>query len=403
MNSQSRRTNRRGVVGVWMVVALLALMGMAALVFDLGRLVLVAQHVQNVADSAALAGAMQLPDYDACEARLQAMVDTSNGDMPAWTVTVDPAQDLTYYGAGSDVPGYGTLEDAEYAVTVTAHSTVNYTFARLFGINEVNVVRSATALSTGSGSSGTGIFFAGETDPSDYGIVITGSDHYMDGTIHSNTKVRFTGSHQVVEGDVEYLHDFRMVGSGHEIRGDSVESTVQPYPVDFQWSDYDQGPWDYVINGDLRQSGGTLAPGRYRVYGAMRITGSDFSCHDCLFVVDDEIRFSGSGHQLDRTTLVAGDEIVFTAAMKRYSPFVDNLFAFAHKSGNSALRISGAWSDTWGILYAPNGELNYDGSHHELHHGALIANTIEINGSDGRFCGIGEGGSGGERSVRLIN
>jgi len=403
VRNATRRDNREGVIGVWMVVALLALVGMAALVFDLGRLTLAAQHVQSVADSAALAGALQLPDYAVCEQRLQAIVDSNNGDRPVWPVVVDPMTDLVYYTEGTEVPGYGTLEDDEYAVAVTAHSTVTYSFARLFGINEVEVTRTATALSTGSGSPGSGIFFAGETDPSDYGIVITGSDHYMDGTIHSNTKVRFTGSHQVVEGDVEYLHDFRMVGSGHEIRGDSVESTVQPYPVDFQWSDYDQGPWDYVISGDLRQSGGSLPSGRYRIHGALRITGSDFSCSDSLFVVDDEIRFAGSGHQLDHVTLVAGDEIVFTAAMKRYSPFVDNLFAFAHKSGNSALRISGAWSDTWGILYAPNGELNYDGSHHELHYGALIANTIEINGSDGQFCGLGDDGDGGERSVRLIN
>lgn len=379
-----------------------ALIGMAALVVDIGRMTIAAQHLQNVVDGAALAGARQLPDHDSAQAALQALVQTNNQETPAWSVGLTPNQDVQFFGEGVAVQGYGVLESGEEAIEVTGRVVVDYTFGRIFGLTSTTVTRSATALSTGSGAAGTGIFFAGETDPRDYGIVITGSQHYVDGSIHSNTKIRFTGSSQTVVGDFEYVNDYKLVGSNHDIQGDFVASSVQPYPVDFTWEQYDVGPWDYEIWGDLRPSGDSLPPGRYRVHGDFHVSGSDFTCTDSLFVCDDDIRFTGSGHTLDRVTLVSGDDIVFTGAMRRYSCFVDNLFAFALKSGNSALRISGAKTDTTGILFAPNGELNYDGSHHEVHHGALIGNTIEINGSDGRYCGIGDGGAGGEKSIRLI-
>lgn len=104
------------------------------------------------------------------------------------------------------------------------------------------------------------------------------------------------------------------------------------------------------------------------------MSGSGFSCHDCLIVVDEDIRFTGSDHILDRVTLVAQDDIVFT----------------------------GSKTDSYGILFAPNGELSYTGSQHELHHGGLIANDLDINGSKGNFCGFGDGGSGGPPVIALM-
>ncbi|MCD6362332.1 MAG: hypothetical protein J7M38_15855 [Armatimonadetes bacterium] len=398
-----RPHERRGTVGVWVVVSLLALLGMMALVVDVGRLTVAASHVQNVVDAAALAGAAKLPDYDAAETNVQRTISGNNLDNPSWAVSCTPAEDIVYYAPGDTVPDYGVLESEENAIEVTGHTVVPYTFARIFGIESVTVTRSATAKAKPGGRKGTGIFFAGETRSTKWGIIISGSDHYVDGTIHSNTKVKFTGSHQIIEEDVEYLHEFREVGSGHEVRGDIVEDRVRPWPVDYTWEQYDQGPWDYEIWGDLRKSGGeTIPPGRYRIHGDFHVSGSGFSCHDVLIVADEDIRFTGSDHILDRVTLVSKDDIVFTGSLRRYSWFVDNLFAFALKEGNSALRVSGSKTDTYGILYAPNGELSYTGSKHELHHGALIANIIDINGSDGRFCGLGESGADGRPEIVLI-
>ena len=323
MRARVQRRNREGVVGVWMVVALMALMGMAALVFDVGRLTIAAQHVQNVADSAALAGALQLPEFGACEERLAAMVATSNEQAPVWAVTVTPEEDLVYYGPTQNVPDYGVLGNGEYAITVTAHSIVNYTFARLFGINEVEVIRAATALSTGSGLAGDGLFFAGETRSNVTGITANGSNLTVEGIAHSNTKVR--------------------------------------------------------------------------------VNGSNFTLADSLIVCTGDIVFNGSNVALDRVTLVAQGTITFNGSTERFSHFQDDLFAMSLSSASTAIKVNGSNSDTWGVLFAPNGGMIYNGSNQEIHHGALVALTIDVNGSGSRFQGFGEGGDGAQRSVRLIN
>ena len=54
---------RKGVAGVWVAVSMLALLGMAALVIDLGRVSVGAQQVQAIVDAAALAGAAKLPEH----------------------------------------------------------------------------------------------------------------------------------------------------------------------------------------------------------------------------------------------------------------------------------------------------------------------------------------------------
>jgi len=385
---------------------MLALLGISALVIDIGRVSVAAQQVQAVMDAAALAGAAKLPTQDDAEASLQRTILANNMLNPAWMVSCVPSNDVTYYAPGAIVPGYGTLEDEENAITVTGRAVVDYTFARIFGINSATVVRSATANARSGGSAGgEGIFFGNETGRLGRGIVISGSHHHINGTMHSNSRLKFTGSNHTVTGDVEYLHDLTVLGSGTVIEGDKVESTVQPWPVNFTWAQFANESFDYIINDDLRldDDGATLAAGNYRIHGDIRIRGSDWYIHDSLFVVDDDVWVYGNGHVLENCTIVAQEEIVFLGSTDHYSPLVDGLFAMSIKNGNAAIRFSGSGSDTTGILFAPNGELSYTGSANELHRGALIANDLDINGSQGRFSGTGGGGSGGGKpSIELI-
>lgn len=396
----------RGVVGPWVTVALLALLGMAALVIDIGRVIVAAQHMQQVVDAAALAGAVKLPEQGEAEAGLQQIVSANNTETPPWQVSVTPADDVAYYGPGDTIEGYGALEDDEDAIEVIGHGTVAFTFARIFGLESAEVTRRAVAKASGDRASGDGIFFARETSPSKTGITINGSNQYVDGTIHSNTKVTINGSHQAIMGDVEYRYSYIQNGSDFHLEGDWVETSIMDYPVDYTWAQYDQGPWDHDVS-ELRINGSneTVAPGRWRVRGDMRINGSNFSCHDCLFVVDGDVIFNGSGHALDRTTIVAKGEITFNGSTERFSCYEDgnNLFAFSLKSSSSTvITVNGSDSDTWGVLYAPNGDMVYNGSSQEIHHGALLAKRITVNGSDGTFCGMGEGGAGGPPDVELI-
>lgn len=62
--TRMRRTRRRGVVAVLVVISLLTLMGMAALTVDVGMVYRARQELQQAADAAALAGAWELLDED---------------------------------------------------------------------------------------------------------------------------------------------------------------------------------------------------------------------------------------------------------------------------------------------------------------------------------------------------
>lgn len=304
------------------------------------------------------------------------------------------------------MPDYGALEDDEHAIEVTGRAVVDYTFARIFGLDSATVVRSATAKAKpGDGSVGSGLFFAGDQRPARYGVTINGSHQRVEGSIHSNTKMRVNGSHQTIIGDVEYLNSYLINGNHFTHDGDFVESTVQPYPVDFTWEQFDQGPWDHDVSSlSINGANKTVAPGRWRIRGNMTVNGSRFHCDGCLFVVDGTVMINGSRHILDNTIFVSQNTITFNGGIQRYSALVDNLFAFSTLSYYdwTAITMNGADQETWGMFYAPNAGLVYNGSGQEIHHGGLIAKTITINGSSGTFCGFGDGGSGGSPEIELI-
>ncbi len=393
--------DRKGVAGAWMIVAILALIGMAALVIDIGRMTVAAQHLQNVVDGAALAGAKKLPDRDVAQAALGGMVQVNNQETPAWPVGITPQQDVQFFGEGVVVQGYGILGPNEEAVEVTGHVVVDYVFGRIFGLQTATVTRSATALASGSRGRGSGLFFGGSSDPREEGIRCTGSNLNVQGNLHSNTQVTVTGGGHNIDGDVEYLNSYQ-INDPSGIAGDILEDQVRPYPVDYTWAQFDVGPWDHEEWGDLRVQHGTLAPGRWRIHGDLEIQPAGAFLHDCLIVADGEIRFNGSGVILDRVTLVAAGPIRFNGATERFSHFQDDLFAFSLSSDRRAIRINGSDSDTWGVIYAPNGGIEYNGAGQEIHHGGLVALTIDVHGAGSTFTGLGDGGAGGVNSIRLI-
>jgi len=403
---RNTRPDRHGVIGVWVALSLVVLLGITGLVVDVGRVTVAASHVQNVADAAALAGAAKLPAHAEAEASVQRTIASNNAASQAWSASCAPDQDLTYYSPGDTIPDYGPLSEREHAIEVSAHTTVTYSFARVFGIEQVQVTRSATAKASEGRRRGTGIFFAGETAPNKVGVTMNGSSQYVDGGIHSNTRVTINGSSQTIMGDIEYRNGYIQNGSNFTLEGDWIAGAIEPYPVDYSWDQYDLGPFDYQVSSlSVNGSNETVPSGRWKINGDMRINGSGFWASNSIFVVDGDITFNGSGTVLDQVTLVATGSITMNGTTERFSCFDDgeNLFAFSTKSSSSTvLTVNGASSDTWGIIYAPNGGMVYNGANQEIHRGALIAKTITVNGSHGTFCGSGEGGEGDDKVLELI-
>ena len=126
--------NEDGVNAVLFALAFVVVLGIAALVVDYGLPAFDARKMQNAADSAAYAASQGLP------------VKTS--DTSAIADIKDVAYEYMAKNGFSDRSNIEVTLGAEsdsqyYKVTVVVHDTVDYTFARIFGENNVALERSA--------------------------------------------------------------------------------------------------------------------------------------------------------------------------------------------------------------------------------------------------------------------
>jgi len=137
-------SSRSGLAGVWVAVALVALAGSAALVIDLGSLVVAAQRCQDVADSAALAAGTKLP-YEQVSRTSAVVTAAANNTEGGWPVVCRPEDCEHFSGPGVTVDG---IELGPYAdlMRVRVRAPVHYTFGRILGIGGATAVRSASVL-----------------------------------------------------------------------------------------------------------------------------------------------------------------------------------------------------------------------------------------------------------------
>ncbi|MGD9496044.1 MAG: hypothetical protein AB7Y46_07025 [Armatimonadota bacterium] len=138
------RSPRAGVAGAWLAVAFVALAGSAALVIDLGSLVVAAQRCQDVADSAALGAGLRLPEETAARAAALATVAANNSQGVGWLVVCEP-EDVEFFGPGTTVDGI-SLGPYAHAMRVAVSAPVRYSFARLLGVEGAVARRHATIL-----------------------------------------------------------------------------------------------------------------------------------------------------------------------------------------------------------------------------------------------------------------
>ncbi|MBI1352620.1 MAG: hypothetical protein GC156_16080 [Actinomycetales bacterium] len=139
----------RGAVAVLTAILVVVLLVLAAIAVDVARWYVEAQRVQNVADSAALAGVVSMPDFDKADARAL-QVASENGYPVSSKVTVTPL----------------SIPDHPTQLSVTVSSTIHNSFGAIFGNPESTIVRSATADYTGAALMGSPCNLLGNEPPS---------------------------------------------------------------------------------------------------------------------------------------------------------------------------------------------------------------------------------------------
>ena len=121
------RSDQRGAAFILVAAGMAVLLGFAALVTDIGMLVLHKQRLSNAVDAAALAGAAELPANPFLARDIAENYALLNG------CTSDPPQ----------ISAHKSCPDAK--ITVTATKQVEFTFARALGINTGTVSAQASA------------------------------------------------------------------------------------------------------------------------------------------------------------------------------------------------------------------------------------------------------------------
>jgi len=375
-------------------------MGVAALTIDVGRGTVAAQRAQAIADGAALAAAMQLPDVASANARLADLV-AANNEANHWPpVTVNITEDVTYYSAGAMVPDYGDLGGYEYAVKVTAHVDEEYGFARVAGLEEMNVVRTAVAkVDTRYGGSPSGVF-AGENSTRVDGITVARSQGLcVEADVHSNSRIRIIGNYHRFRGVVEYRD--RLLVGGHDIvfEHEAQEGDELDYPVDFTWDSF--LPWDREVPSvTINDDGRSVEIGRTHVLGDVIINGDDFTASNGVLLVEGNVIFNGKHPSLDNVTIVAKGTITFDDKCDRATAYTKDLLLMSLSSDSAAITYDCASAGTEGALFAPNGTIKYHSGPGRDQHGSIIGKRVAISGNE--YSIYGSAITGGTNHVNLI-
>ena len=344
---------RRGVVWVTVGLALVALMGMAALTIDLGRVAVAVQRAQGVADAAATAAASQLPNTTLANARLTDAL-SANNETNSWPqVTITTSEDVTYYAPGDDIPDYGVLDSDEYAAAVTAHVDGEYGFGKVAGLDQMHVTRQATALVRPGGGS-TCIF---ANDENEHALIFPADGVEVAGFVHSNGGIDVSGRNIVFNDLVEYFNVLRDPSGTTTYKRGIRRWDKRDWPIDYTADDF--APYDTVIEGDwdLRTDNVTLAPGNYFVNGDVIIRGNNLIAEDC--------------------TIVATGSIYFRGTAPKMTPH-DKDVALYSLTGDIITMADDTEID--GIIFAPQGHIEYLGSGQRVV--SLIADTIALYGND---------------------
>ena len=362
-------------------LVMVAIVGIAAIVVDLGYARQRKRQVQSGADAAALAGVVELPDSTAATTVARAYVTANGMNGAAATVNVPPT-------SGAHAGDSSCIE----VIPTEAAPTF---FGTIFNASSIAVSARAVACTTAE-EGGMAAIFAGATTCGDKTLKFSGSNSEVVGGMHSNARLDISGSNNAFTGStVTYTTTASVGGSGNTFQGsDPSVTTTQPYPVTFNITDYAPGGARAVAAGSSYRnagsneinkswleanagySGGVLQPGLY--YTTNKIS-----------LADSGITVAGGGGV---TFVTASNTLEVSGGVVNLTPFEPDLLLFSNYMKSSplsdsancdsgAISVSGSSSNWEGIIYAPRGSVKFNGSSNVTVNGSVVAHSVEVSGS----------------------
>ena len=337
-------------------ISMVVLCGFAALAVDIARVSMADGQLQNAADAAALAGARSLPS--ATTAKSQAVHYAGlNGVSAANTKTTTP-----YNGNASKIE-------------VVCTATVDYTFARIFGLTSKTVSARAVAEKTGmsGGAFGYAVFGGSTSDLMQF----NSSSLDIAGSVHTNADFQMSGSLQKISGNAEAVKAFASYVSSITIGGTAQGSSVTIYGSVINVPNRVSSPAAVIAMPDFSADVKSEAKAAGTYYTSSKLyNGGTINVDSSVYVDGGTLTVAGSNFT-GQGCMVATGNIQLNGSLIRSTS--SSSVCLYSKSGDIQLNTSGL--EVYGILYAPNGFIQINASNINIY-GRVIAKKVQINGSN---------------------
>lgn len=331
--------NESGSVAIVVAFLMVVLVGFSAIVIDYGNIASQRRSLQNAVDAACLAAAQDLPNTSAAE---------------------DTAAEYLTANAPDAVLQSVVFTDSNKKITVTAALDVPYEMAQaIISGAGTSVTAAASAIKTNAFGPYDYAMFSG----SDIDLLQFTGQNYVFGDVHSNNSVKnsatidgtvtasgiidgkINATNKVPGYNVLAMPDFSKL---LDLTEEVSQTTLLSYGATYKSGTYTMSPDQFnAIATDY--SNKTIY-----ISGNVTIDGSGVCATGCL-IVSGDITFNGSG-----VNMGTNDDM-----------------CMASLSGN--ITFDGAGGEFNGVLFAPSGEINFNGKINSIN-GSVIGNTIRGNG-----------------------
>lgn len=367
--------SERGQTMAIYAIAMVALLGTAAMVLDLGMFLGERRQLQNAADGAALAAARHLPASPILAETAADDYLTRNGFDPS---DVDVQVVLTSAFSGD----IGQFE------VIVQSSNLPFFFGRALGYMFKNVEARAVAQVITSFGDEYAIF-ALNSDCSEAGVTVSGTDGGFVGIVHSNGNLTVSGGNHTFTPAVTFGCDFTENGGGHTYGRGQVQVGDRDLPASYTYSHF---TCDFTFtqpNVNLKSQAVWQDPqktvfidGTYCFEGNVTLVGNDLS-GTVSFIAQGRVSISGS--DADFTANDPSGVLIFSA----------------YSGNQAAVDISGSGGAWTGDIVAPAGHVDISGQSNQALLGSVLADTVSLAGN-GLTITTNAGNNNTNPVVRLI-
>jgi hypothetical protein len=366
-----RIEEERGQAIVFSAITLTVLLGMAAVVLDVGQAYLGQRSLQASADAAALAGAQALPSPTnattlARQYSGEAGRKNAHKNLPAVASTI-----TTECRTGMPCSPVN-------AVVVVQRAKVPTNFARVFGIDSLDVKARAVAM-VRDGDTPWAVF---AYDSACGGLVLKSNLNNLtvEGAMRSNGALEVNGENIFAEytssggpSTCAAVVNGKNIDLGGGSSQPVMDSRLLPWPRYFTTSEF---TCTYTRDKfTFNTTGQTIPTGTY-----------------CGNV------FEANGNDIKGTITVLANEIKINGNNHSYKPHQKDVLFFA--TGTKEMVVNGESAEWEGVLFHPNGRIKINGENGSSLRGLIEGLEVEVNGNG--FHVHGTGPATGGRLIALV-